>query len=502
MNAFRDWLNTQLGADGGRAVQMILALLVVVLLLVGLAWIFRRVSGRMHLAGRGQRLSVVDAAPVDGRRRLLLLRRDDVEHLVMVGGPNDLLVESRIVRGAQTVAARPAGPVVTQSPPAPPRQPVEDDKETPRALPGAAALASAVAGAGAFVRSRLARSETPAEPAPRRPAAEDRGFDAPLGQPVVPGARPAERPTPAPAAEPALVAPPTVEPPPARPAPKPAPEKPPVAEKPAAPAAPPAPPAPPAAAEAPKPVVKPPKPEEPAVAPEPAATAPVPPPKPVAPPPAAAKPVAPPPAAKPAEPAKPKPAAPPAAAAPAEPIAPPPPAPAPAPAAAALGAAAFGTAAVEAALAGVFDLEPPPAPPTRPEPKPPVAAPQRSETADIAGEIERALTDLAAAPSAAQPPQAAPEIDLLSELDLVVTSLDRDRAKPEAPFVEPPPPAPAPAPAERLEPHFGEAPAEAAPAAEAPPVAPPPVEAPHPPLDELEEEMARLLAEISGQQRR
>ncbi len=107
MNAFRDWLNTQFGSDGGRAVQMILALVVVVLLLVVLAWVFRRLSGRMHIGGRGQRLSVVDAAPVDGRRRLLLLRRDDVEHLVMIGGPNDLLDESRILNGPPTVAATP-----------------------------------------------------------------------------------------------------------------------------------------------------------------------------------------------------------------------------------------------------------------------------------------------------------------------------------------------------------------------------------------------------------
>jgi len=32
----------------------------------------------------------------DGRRRLLLIRRDDVEHLVMTGGPIDVVIETGI----------------------------------------------------------------------------------------------------------------------------------------------------------------------------------------------------------------------------------------------------------------------------------------------------------------------------------------------------------------------------------------------------------------------
>jgi hypothetical protein len=41
---------------------------------------------------------VIDAATVDGRRRLVLIRRDNVEHLLMIGGPSDLVVEPNIVR--------------------------------------------------------------------------------------------------------------------------------------------------------------------------------------------------------------------------------------------------------------------------------------------------------------------------------------------------------------------------------------------------------------------
>jgi len=43
-----------------------------------------------------KRLDVVDQASVDGRRRLVLVRRDDVEHLIMTGGPVDVVIETNI----------------------------------------------------------------------------------------------------------------------------------------------------------------------------------------------------------------------------------------------------------------------------------------------------------------------------------------------------------------------------------------------------------------------
>jgi len=55
-----------------------------------------------------RRLAVVDQANVDGRRRLVLVRRDDVEHLIMTGGPVDVVIETGI--GEQPV--RQAGEVV------------------------------------------------------------------------------------------------------------------------------------------------------------------------------------------------------------------------------------------------------------------------------------------------------------------------------------------------------------------------------------------------------
>ncbi len=82
----------------------------VVLALIGLtAWLVRRFgSNRLGGGARGRqpRLAVIDAATVDGRRRLVLIRRDNVEHLLMIGGPTDLVVEPNIVRAVAREAAR------------------------------------------------------------------------------------------------------------------------------------------------------------------------------------------------------------------------------------------------------------------------------------------------------------------------------------------------------------------------------------------------------------
>ena len=43
-----------------------------------------------------KRLDVVEQSSLDGRRRLVLIRRDDVEHLIMTGGPVDVVIETNI----------------------------------------------------------------------------------------------------------------------------------------------------------------------------------------------------------------------------------------------------------------------------------------------------------------------------------------------------------------------------------------------------------------------
>jgi flagellar protein FliO/FliZ len=135
---------------------------VVVLALIGLAaWLVRRFAGNRLGAnanrGRMPRLAVIDAAAVDGRRRLVLVRRDNVEHLLMIGGPTDIVVEPNIVR---------AMPARDQ---APPRPSVGGAELPPRvALPDAANWSD---GDAAADHPEPAMPEPP--PRPSRPSFAD-----------------------------------------------------------------------------------------------------------------------------------------------------------------------------------------------------------------------------------------------------------------------------------------------------------------------------------------
>jgi len=84
-----------------------LVALVFVLGMIGLLAVLARRSGLGFPAaarpGKDRRLQVVEVAPVDGRRRLVLIRRDNIEHLVLLGQSTELLIESGIKTGAASL---------------------------------------------------------------------------------------------------------------------------------------------------------------------------------------------------------------------------------------------------------------------------------------------------------------------------------------------------------------------------------------------------------------
>ena len=106
-------MDTLLGE--GQTGPKILLFLVVVLGLLALAfWLLRRFGGgrlgSSATRGRQPRLAMIDQAAIDNRRRLILIRRDNVEHLLIIGGPTDVVIEQNIVRaaGATLAPGRPA----------------------------------------------------------------------------------------------------------------------------------------------------------------------------------------------------------------------------------------------------------------------------------------------------------------------------------------------------------------------------------------------------------
>lgn len=94
----------------GQATNYILAIGIVAVALLALFfvfWLIRKRSNSTFIRGgknRQPRLAVLDAAAVDTRRRLVLVRRDGVEHLILIGGPTDVVIESGIVRPEQEAA--------------------------------------------------------------------------------------------------------------------------------------------------------------------------------------------------------------------------------------------------------------------------------------------------------------------------------------------------------------------------------------------------------------
>lgn len=92
------------------------------LFVLALIWVLAVLARRFGLAprvtgGRGgpRRLSIVEVLPVDAKRRLVLVRRDGVEHLILLGASADLIVESAIP--SQTTPSGGPAPAVALSSP-------------------------------------------------------------------------------------------------------------------------------------------------------------------------------------------------------------------------------------------------------------------------------------------------------------------------------------------------------------------------------------------------
>lgn len=79
--------------------RFVLALILVVGLIMLLAWFLRRFGFGGTLRPNSQRrLDVVETTPIGPRHRLLLVRRDRTEHLLLLGPNGDTVVEQGISR--------------------------------------------------------------------------------------------------------------------------------------------------------------------------------------------------------------------------------------------------------------------------------------------------------------------------------------------------------------------------------------------------------------------
>lgn len=84
--------------------RAVLALILVLGLIGGAAWAARRFGPGLWIAGakaKAERsLAVIESLPIDARHRLVLVRRDDQRHLLLIGPNHSLVVENAPVQQA------------------------------------------------------------------------------------------------------------------------------------------------------------------------------------------------------------------------------------------------------------------------------------------------------------------------------------------------------------------------------------------------------------------
>ena len=95
---------TLFGAEMSLAIRFFIAFLISLGLIGAMAWAVLRFGtewsggASIHARAHEPRLAVLGHASVDESRQLIIVRRDNVEHLLMIGGWTDVVVEANIVR--------------------------------------------------------------------------------------------------------------------------------------------------------------------------------------------------------------------------------------------------------------------------------------------------------------------------------------------------------------------------------------------------------------------
>lgn len=127
-----DWFEGLAGPAFAAAVLWTFAALILLVIVLVIIKLVRSMTFGTFVAGgrnRKTRLAVMDATAVDSHRRLVLVRRDDIEHLILIGGPTDVVVEREIRYGqsrrpafiGESTNETPARPRVQEAAPTPVR---------------------------------------------------------------------------------------------------------------------------------------------------------------------------------------------------------------------------------------------------------------------------------------------------------------------------------------------------------------------------------------------
>tara|TARA_R110002020_G_scaffold53443_4_gene149605 strand:+ start:1029 stop:1679 length:651 start_codon:yes stop_codon:yes gene_type:complete len=132
-----------IGGSGNSWLSALFALGIVVVLIVLGVWLLKLLFNASSTVtrGRNRRMSVVETLALDPKRQLLIIRRDNVEHVILTGGPQDVVIETGIAVDEQATAQptrRPVPMVAPRRPPPPAKRPAAPAPEVaePIGAPG------------------------------------------------------------------------------------------------------------------------------------------------------------------------------------------------------------------------------------------------------------------------------------------------------------------------------------------------------------------------------
>ena len=117
------FITSLFGGSGNSILTAIFALVAVIAAILLVLWLLKLLFNASSNVGRGRnrRLSVVDSLALDPKRQLLIIRRDNVEHLILTGGNQDVVIETGIeIEEAPAQPTRRPIPMVAARKPAPP----------------------------------------------------------------------------------------------------------------------------------------------------------------------------------------------------------------------------------------------------------------------------------------------------------------------------------------------------------------------------------------------
>lgn len=92
-------MDTLSSTDLPQFLKLIIALAVVLSLMGGLAFILKKLGLAAQIPNTRsdkRRLKIMESLPLDARRRLVIIKCDDKEHLIILGANNETVVKSDI----------------------------------------------------------------------------------------------------------------------------------------------------------------------------------------------------------------------------------------------------------------------------------------------------------------------------------------------------------------------------------------------------------------------